>query len=159
MSDKLKTPRPQALLFACTYNSVRSPMAEAIARKYYGKEIYVQSAGVKAGDCNGFVTAVMAEVGIDLSEHTPKTFADLDDFAFDLIVSLSPEAHHTSVEFTRSMAVEAVYWPTLDPTAFQGSRETKLAAYREVRDTLTRRIKELLGPPGGASAGLHGAGI
>lgn len=159
MSGKGERRRPQALLFACTFNSVRSPMAEAIARKYYGKEIYIQSAGVKAGETNAFVAAVMAEAGIDLSGHMPKTFSDLDDFAFDLIISLSPEAHHSAIEFTRSMAVEAVYWPTIDPTAFQGSRETKLAAYREVRDTLTRRIKELLGPPGATTAGLHGAGI
>jgi protein-tyrosine-phosphatase len=137
--------RPQAVLFACTFNSVRSPMAEGIAKHLFGKEIYIQSAGVRKGEMNPFVVAAMAEIGIDLSEHEPHTFADINDTAFDVIVSLSPEAHHSAVEFTRTMAVETLYWPTIDPTAFQGSRETKMAAYREVRDTLKRRIRELLG--------------
>ena len=139
--------RPQAVLFACTFNSVRSPMAEAIAKHLFGREIYIQSAGVRKGELDGFVVAVMAEIGIDLSDHEPHTFAEIDDSAFDIIVSLSPEAHHSAVEFTRTMAVETIYWPTIDPTAFQGSRETKLAAYREVRDVLKQRIRELLGKP------------
>lgn len=136
--------RPQSVLFACTFNSVRSPMAEAIAKHLFGKEIYFQSVGVKAGEMNPFVVAVMAEIGIDVSEHMPRTIADLEDTAFDLIISLSPEAHHSALEFTRTMAVETIYWATLDPTAFQGSRETKMAAYREVRDTLRAKIKALL---------------
>jgi protein-tyrosine-phosphatase len=140
--------RPQAVLFACTFNSVRSPMAEAIAKLLFGKEIYIQSAGVRAGETNPFVVAVMAEIGVDLSDHKPRVFAALEDSAFDMIVSLSPEAHHTAIEFTRTMAVETIYWPTIDPTAFQGSRETKMAAYREVRDTLKRKIRELLARPG-----------
>ncbi len=138
--------RPQAILFACTFNSVRSPMAEALAKRLYGRHIYVQSAGVREGEINPFVVAVMAEIGIDMSQHEPRVFADLEDTAFDMIVSLSPEAHHTAVEFTRAMAVETIYWPTIDPTAFQGSRETKLAAFRDVRDALRARIRELLEP-------------
>ena len=148
--------RPQAVLFACTFNSVRSPMAEAIAKLLFGREIYIQSAGVRAGEINPFVVAAMAEIGVDLSEYQPRVFADLEDTAFDMIVSLSPEAHHTAIEFTRTMAVETIYWPTIDPTAFQGSRETKLAAYREVRDTLKKKIRELLARP--ADQG-NGAGV
>ncbi|MCC2096266.1 MAG: arsenate reductase ArsC [Hyphomicrobiales bacterium] len=136
--------RPQSVLFACTFNSVRSPMAEAIAKHLFGKEIYFQSAGVRRGELNTFAVAVMAEIGIDLSEHEPHTFAEIEDAAFDVIVSLSPEAHHSALEFTRTMAVETLYWPTIDPTAFQGSRETKLGAYREVREALKRRIRQLL---------------
>lgn len=157
MSESASHKRPQSMLFACTFNSVRSPMAEAIARKLYGREVYIQSAGVKAGEPNGFAIAVMQEIGIDMSAHEPHTFAELDDTAFDMIVSLSPEAHHTALEFTRTMAVETIYWPTIDPTAFQGSRETVLAAYRDVRDTLEKRIRELLGD---STEGIaHGAGI
>jgi protein-tyrosine-phosphatase len=143
--DKRK--RPQAVLFACTFNSVRSPMAEVIAKHFFGKAIYIQSAGVRKGELNEFAVSVIAEIGLDLSRHIPHTFAEIDDTAFDMIVSLSPEAHHSTVEFTRTMAVEAIYWPTIDPTAFRGSRETKLAAYREVRDVLKLRIWDLLGKP------------
>lgn len=120
-------------------------MAEAIARHYFGREIYFASAGIKRGEPDLFATAAMDEIGVDMSRHKPHTFEDLEDSNFDLIVTLSPEAHHKALEFTRAMAVDVVYWPTPDATATQGSREAILSAYRDVRDRLTARIKELLG--------------
>jgi protein-tyrosine-phosphatase len=137
--------RPQSVLFACTLNTVRSPMAEAIARHYFGREIYFASAGLKRGELDPFAVAAMEEIGVDLTRHKPHTFEDLEDSNFDLIVTLSPEAHHRALEFTRTMAVDVVYWPTPDATAAQGSREAILDAYREVRDRLAARIKEFLG--------------
>jgi protein-tyrosine-phosphatase len=137
--------RPQSVLFACTMNTVRSPMAEAIARHYFGREIYFASAGLKRGEPDPFVAAAMEEIGVDVSRHKPHTFEDLEDSNFDLIITLSPEAHHKALEFTRAMAVDVVYWPTPDATATQGSREAILSAYRDVRDRLDARIKELLG--------------
>jgi len=138
-------PRPQAVLFACTMNTVRSPMAEAIARHYFGRDIYFASAGIKRGEPDGFAVAVMEEIGVDISRHRPHTFEDLEDSNFDLIVTLSPEAHHRALEFTRTMAVDVVYWPVQDATAAAGSRAQILEAYREVRERLTTRIKALLG--------------
>ena len=138
--------RPQSILFCCTFNAVRSPMAEAIARYYYGREIYFASAGVKAGELDGFAIAAMDDIGIDIHKYKPHTFEDLEDSSFDLIVSLSPEAHHKALEFTRTLAVDVVYWPTVDPTAVQGSREQMLDAYRAVRDGLKKRITALLSP-------------
>ena len=137
--------RPQSVLFACTFNSVRSPMAEGIARHLFGREIFIASAGVKPGEADPFAITAMDEIGIDIAKHKPHSFADLEDDGFDLIVSLSPEAHRTALEYTRTMAVEVVYWPTIDPTAVQGSREQMLDAYRGVRDGLQKRIKEALG--------------
>ncbi len=136
--------RPQSVLFACTLNTVRSPMAEALARHYFGREIYFASAGLKRGDPDGFAMAAMDEIGIDITRHKPRTFEDLEDSNFDVIVTLSPEAHHRALEFTRAMAVDVIYWPTPDPTATQGSRETMLEAYRDVRDRLAARIKAFL---------------
>lgn len=144
--------RPQSVLFACTMNTVRSPMAEAIARHYFGREIYFASAGLKRGEADPFAIAAMEEIGVDMSRHRPHTFEDLEDSNFDLIITLSPEAHHKALEFTRTMAVEVVYWPTPDATATQGSREAILSAYRDVRDRLTARIKDLLGHPPVAGA-------
>lgn len=126
-------------------NTVRSPMAEAIARHYFGREIYFASAGLKRGETDPFAVAAMEEIGVDMSRHKPHTFEDLEDSNFDLIVTLSPEAHHKALEFTRAMAVDVVYWPTPDATVTQGSRDAILAAYREVRERLTAKIKELLG--------------
>jgi len=136
--------RPQSVLFACSMNAVRSPMAEGIAKYLFGREIYFASAGVRQGELDGFAVAAMDEIGIDLSRHKPRSFEDLEDSSFDLIISLSPEAHHRALEFTRTMAVDVIYWPTLDPTAVQGTRETMLAAYRGVREGLDTRIKTLL---------------
>lgn len=144
--------RPTAVLFACGMNAVRSPMAAAITRHLFPNQVYVRSAGVRQGELDPFVDAVMAEIGIDTSEHQPRTFEDLDESGFDLIVTLAPEAHHKALELTRTEAVDVEYWPTLDPTLATGSREQILDAYRAVRDQLMRRIKERLSwtpPPSG----------
>ena len=135
--------RPQSVLFACTMNAVRSPMAEGSAKHFFGREIYFASAGVRSSDADGFAIAAMDEIGIDIKKHRPQTFEDLEDTSFDLIITLSPEAHHRALEFTRTMAVDVVYWPTIDPTVIQGSREQMLDAYRNVRDGLEKRVLEL----------------
>ncbi len=144
---------PGAVLFACTLNAVRSPMAAAILKFLAGHRVYVQSAGVRAGELDPFMVAVMEEIGIDVSQHAPITIEDLNDTSFDLIITLSPEAHHQALELTRTMAVDVEYWPTIDATVMQGqgNREQALAAYRDVRDRLFRRIKERFGLEGGPS--------
>lgn len=142
--------RPGAVLFACAMNAVRSPMAEALLKYVAGKTIYVNSAGARKGERDGFVTEVMDELGLDVSKHRPRTFEELEDLEglnFDLIISLSPEAHHRALELTRTMAVDVEYWPTLDPTMEQGSREQRLEAYRQVRDQLLTRIRKRFPPP------------
>ena len=133
---------PSAVLFSCTMNSIRSPMAEAILKHFHGHHIYVDSAGVRTRDIDGFAVAVMDEIGIDLTRHRAKTFEELEDSSFDLVVSLSPEAQHKAVEMTRTMACDVEFWHTLDPSWVEGSRDERLAAYRAVRDELTKRIKE-----------------
>lgn len=131
---------PSAVLFACTYNAVRSPMAAALLQHFHGRRLWVQSVGVIKGEPDAFTVAVMEEIGIDLSRHRPSTFEELEDSSFDLVISLSPEAQHHAVEMTRSMACEVEFWHTLDPSVIEGSREMRLEVYREVRDQLQRRI-------------------
>jgi protein-tyrosine-phosphatase len=143
--------RPQAVLFACGLNSVRSPIAAGLFRELFGKTVYVGSAGVQRGELDPFAVAVMAELGIDISRHKPHTFEELDELEglnFDLIVTLSPPAHHKALELTRTLAAEVEYWPTHDATAAEGSREQRLDAYREVRDELMTRIRERFGRAG-----------
>jgi protein-tyrosine-phosphatase len=132
---------PDAVLFACSRNSVRSPMAEGLLKHLLGHRIYVDSVGVRPDEIDPFVIEVMDELGIDLSNHRGKDFEGLEDTSYDLIVSLSPEAQHQAVELTRTMACEVEFWNTLDPTIIEGNRETRLQAYREVRDTLKKRIE------------------
>jgi protein-tyrosine-phosphatase len=149
MSGAMLSRRPQSVLFACTFNAVRSPMAEALARHHFGRDVYFISAGVRPGVLDPFAVSAMDEIGIDISKHKPRVFADLEDEAFDAIVSLSPEAHHSALEYTRTMAVDVVYWPTIDPTAATGSREQMLDAYRNVRDGLQKRIMAMMEPVAG----------
>ena len=132
---------PDAVLFACSRNSVRSPMAEGLLKHLLGHRIYVDSVGVRPDEIDPFVIEVMDELGIDLSNHRGKNFEGLEDTSYDLIVSLSPEAQHQAVELTRTMACEVEFWNTLDPTIIEGNRETRLEAYRQVRDTLKKRIE------------------
>src|SRR5271163_3644620 len=137
--------RPLAVLFACGLNSVRSPIAAGLFGQMFGRGTYVVSAGVRKGELDPFAVAVMEEIGIDISRHRPITFEELDDLEglnFDLIVTLSPEAHHRALELTRTSAVDIEYWPTADPTDTEGSREQRLDVYRTVRDQLLTRIRE-----------------
>jgi protein-tyrosine-phosphatase len=136
---------PGAVLFACTQNAIRSVMASAIMKHFYGHKTYVTSCGVRAGQNDPFVAAVMDEMGIDIGKHRPQDFDDLEDSSFDLVISLSPEAHHRALEMTRTMAIEAEYWPTLDPSITMGAREQILDSYRDVRDQLTRKIRQRFG--------------
>jgi protein-tyrosine-phosphatase len=139
-----------AVLFACGLNSVRSPIAAGLFAQIFGRSTYVGSAGVRKGELDPFAVAVMEEIGIDISRHKPITFEELEDWEglnFDLIVSLSPEAHHRALEITRASAVEVEYWPTADPSAFEGNRTQRLDAYREVREQLLARIQERFAKP------------
>lgn len=144
-----RTARPQAVLFACNFNAVRSPMAAGLARQLLGKSVYVASAGVQKGEqADPFAVAAMEEIGIDISRHRPLTFEEFEDLEglnVDLIVTLTPAAHHKALDLTRTAAVAVEYWPMPDPTAAEGSREQRLAVYREVRDQLMARIRERFG--------------
>ena len=139
-----RSARPQAVLFACGLNSVRSPMAAALFKHFFART-YVGSAGVRKGELDPFAVAAMDEIGLDIGKHKPMTIEELEDWEglnFDLIVTLSPEAHHRALEVTRTLGADVEYWPTADPTAIEGTREQRLDAYREVRDQLAKRIRQ-----------------
>lgn len=141
--------RPQSVLFMCGQNCVRSPMAAVLARHLFGRSLYVGSAGVMKGETDPFVTAAIDEVGLDLSRHRPQTLEELEEnegLGFDLVITLSPDAHHRALELTRTNAIDVEYWPTPDPTLASGNREQRLDAYREVRDELERRIRARFRP-------------
>jgi protein-tyrosine-phosphatase len=142
---------PAAVLFACNFNRVRSPMAEALLKRFVGNRIFVDSCGLKRppeafidpanpSGVDPLAAEVMAEVGCDLSGYRVKTFDELEDDSFDLVISLSPEAQHRAVEMARGRAAEIEYWPIHDPTLTEGSRQARLDAYRLVRDSLAQRI-------------------
>lgn len=150
MSDKPGERLPDAVLFCCNFNQVRSPMAEGLLKHLAGTRIFVDSCGLKRGAFNPdeddievdpLAAEVMKQVGIDITRHRCKTFGDLEDESFDLVISLTPEAQHRAVELARGRSAAIEYWPTLDPTLTEGSREHRLEAYRQVRDSLAARIR------------------
>ena len=141
--------RPTSVLFACTQNAIRSPMAEAMLKHFHGHHIFVDSAGVRTGELDPFAVAVMEEMGVDLSRHRPKAFDDLEDDSFDLVVTLSPEAHHRAIEMTRTTAFDVEFWNTFDPTLIEGNRDMRLDAFRQVRESLLKRIRERFPPDPG----------
>ena len=140
---------PGSVLFACTHNAIRSPMAMSLMRYLHGKRVYVDSVGLRPLPVDPFAVSALDEIGIDLSVHQPKSFDQLEDDFFDLVVSLSPEAQHRAVEMTRTSSCEIEFWPTMDPSIATGNREMRLDAYRSLRDQLLERIQTRFPRPGG----------
>ena len=144
---------PSAVLFCCDHNSVRSPMAEGIMKKYYGTRIYVQSAGVRSElEVDGFSVAVCAEIGVALEKHRVRSFEEMEAWgdridAYELIVALSPAAMRQAQEYTRYHALDVEYWPVIDPTGLGEDRAARLANYRQTRDQIEARIRDRFGPP------------
>lgn len=148
MAPNNETP-PRSVLFACGLNSLRSPMAAHLFGHLLGPSVKVMSAGVQTTDLDPFAVAAMAEIGIDIAEHRPITFEELEDnegLDVDLIVTLSPKAHHKALELTHRLSAAVEYWPTSDPSVIEGSRDQRMHAYREVREQLAKRIVERFGP-------------
>lgn len=146
MPDFIEEPvgvkNPDSILFVCGMNAIRSPMAEILTRSILNGKVYVASAGVTRGERDMFVDAVLEEDGLSLNERQPVGLEELNDGYFDLIITLTPQAHHVVLERMRSFAANVEYWPMPDPTLVTGSREQRLSAYRDVRDRLKRKITE-----------------
>ncbi len=133
---------PDAVLFSCSMNAIRSPMAAAMMKHLFGGAVYVESCGVRAGELDPLAVEVMDEIGIDLSHLHPKTFETLADTSFDLVITLSPQARHKAMEITRAQAVDVEYWKVPDPSAYEGTREQRLAAYRQARDEILKQLRQ-----------------
>ncbi|WP_170327936.1 low molecular weight phosphatase family protein [Ruegeria arenilitoris] len=147
------TPLPQSVLFCCDHNSVRSPMAEGIMKKFYGTGTYVQSAGVRNDfEIDGFCISVCHEIGVELSRHRTRSFDEMQEWgddlsSFDLVVALSPASQRKALELTRIFHLDVDYWPIMDPTGLGENREAKLFHYRQTRDQIIGHLKERWGEP------------
>ncbi|NOD31286.1 low molecular weight phosphatase family protein [Ruegeria atlantica] len=146
-------PLPQSVLFCCDHNSVRSPMAEGLMKKFYGTGTYVQSAGVHNDlEIDGFCIAACHEVGVELSRHRSRSFDEMQEWgddlsSFDLVVALSPASQRRALELTRVFHLDVDYWPIMDPTGLGETREEKLHHYRQTRDQIIGHLKDRWGEP------------
>jgi arsenate reductase len=128
-------------------------MAEGLMKKFYGHRAYVQSAGVKHElEIDGFAVAVCREMGVELERHRVRSFDEMEQWGddlsgFDLIVALSPASQRRALDLTRHYHLDVEYWPILDPTGLGETREAKLAAYRQARDQIVKRLLDRFGPP------------
>lgn len=144
---------PSSVLFCCDHNAIRSPMAEGMMKRFYGRTAYVQSAGVKNDmEVDGFAIAVCDEIGVPLAAHRSRSFDEMQDWGddlgqFDLIIALSPASQRMALEMTRHAHLEVEYWPVMDPTGLAEGREARLAVYRQTRDQIRARMLERFGPP------------
>ena len=149
---------PSSILFCCDHNAVRSPMAEGLAKKFYGHAAYVQSAGVYNDlEIDGFSIAVCAEMGVELQRHRSRSFEEMQEWGddlsgFDVIIALSPASQRQALELTRYYHLTVEYWPIMDPTGLGETREAKLDSYRQSRDQIIARMTERFGPPTGRPA-------
>jgi len=153
---------PHSVLFCCDHNAIRSPIAEGMMKHFYGRAAYVQSAGVKNDmEVDGFAIAVCKELGIEISQHRSRSFAEMKEWgddlgSFDLVVALSPASQRQALELTRVSHLEVEYWPIMDPTGLAESRDAKLAIYRQIRDQIRHRMIDRFGPPIVPSAAAEG---
>jgi protein-tyrosine-phosphatase len=144
---------PQSILFCCDHNSVRSPMAEGLMKKFYGTGTYVQSVGVRNDlEIDGFTIAVCQEINVELARHRSRSFDEMEQWgddlsSFDLVVALSPASQRRALELTRYFHLDVEYWPILDPTGLGETREAKLASFRQARDQIIERLTERWGEP------------
>ena len=134
-----------AVLFACNINAVHSAMAEAMVKHAFPGKIFVDSCGVTPGIQDGFATAVMQEIGLDISAHEPKSFDDLDSGFYDVIISFSPEAHDAARALTQNIDCETLYWPVDNLANLTGSRDEMLRAYRHVREDIQGKLSIYFG--------------
>lgn len=146
-------PIPGSVLFCCDHNAIRSPMAEAMMKHFYGRAAYVQSAGVRSDlEVDGFAVAVCREIGIELGQHRTRSFDEMQDWGddlsgFDLVVALSPASQRRALEMTDVFHLDVEYWPVLDPSGLGEGREARLAAYRQTRDQIRAHMIARFGPP------------
>lgn len=126
-------------------------------KKAHGREVYVQSAGVKNElEVDGFAIAVCAEIGVELSRHQVRSIDEMSDWgddlsSFELVVALSPAAQRRALEMTRYYALDVEYWAVLDPTGLGGNRDQILYHYRETRDQIWNKIVNRFGGVSGAT--------
>jgi protein-tyrosine-phosphatase len=143
--DNDRSAAPRSVLFLCGQNAIRSPIAESLARALILPNVFVASAGVRAGERDPFVDAVLEEAGLPPRKKQTTALEDMEDAYFDLIVTLAPEAHHAALELTRTMAIDVEYWPTPDPSVATGTRAQIMDAYRDVLMRLKDRIEARFG--------------
>lgn len=138
----------QKILFLCTGNSARSQMAEAFVRKYASDRFEAHSAGLQPKGINPLTIKVMDEIGIDVSSQTSK---GMDTYwgktGLHYVVTVCDNANENCPAVWPGVH-QKMHWSFEDPAAVEGTEESKLAKFREVRDLIDRKIQRWLADQG-----------
>ena len=135
------TPAPDAVLFICYLNSIRSPIAEGLMKKRFGETTYVQSCGLAAGEIDDLMVAIMKESGIDMSGHKARTLSELSDTSFDVVITFTEDAGEAARAYFEDTDAVIEVWPTPDPTAGMLDVRAMMNNYRAVRDYIDGRLE------------------
>ena len=138
---ELRAMRPRHILFLCVANSARSQMAEGIARSLAPQEVKVSSAGSSPSSVRPQAIQVLKEIGIDISGHRSKGLDSIDAGSVDAVITLCAE-EVCPVFLGKAVRI---HWGLPDPAGVTGTEETRVNAFRSVRDELRRRLKVLFG--------------
>ncbi len=134
--------KPFNILFLCTGNSCRSQIAEGWA-KWYGSPLFeIESAGIETHGKNPRALAVMKEVGVDISNQESTKVSDDMLTGADLVVTVCGHADEHCPVLPPGTKKE--HWPLEDPAKAQGTEEEIMQQFRESRDDIEARVKELL---------------
>jgi arsenate reductase len=130
------------ILVLCTGNSCRSQMAEGYLRKYAGDSADVFSAGVETHGLNPKAVEVMAEDGIDISNHTSNHVDEYNNMAFDLVITVCDHAHERCPFFP---AAKVIHHNFPDPAKATGTQEAVMDAFRRTRNMIREYCRKLAG--------------
>jgi arsenate reductase len=122
------------VLVLCTGNSCRSQMAEGYLRHFAEGRIEVVSAGIRTHGLDPRAVQVMAEDGIDISNHTSKTVDSVLDRPYDLVITVCDHAHE-HCPYVPGPA-ERIHRNFPDPAKATGTEEEVLNAFRTTRDEI-----------------------
>lgn len=129
----------ERILVLCTGNSARSQMAEGFLRAALGDRFEIYSAGSKPSRVRPEAIAVMKEAGIDISSHRSKHLYEFLGTEFRYVITVCDNAAETCPVFPG--VAERIHWSFEDPAAVEGDEETRLAAFRRIRDQIAERIR------------------
>ena len=127
------------VLVLCTGNSCRSQMAEGWIRAERGDCWEVTSAGTKPAErVHPLAVHVMAEAGVDISLATPRLVDEFLGQSWDLVITVCDSARETCPVFPGP--VEMLHVSFSDPADATGNTEEKTRVFREVRDSIRKRL-------------------
>ena len=130
------------VLFLCTHNSARSQMAEGLLRHMAADRFDAFSAGTEATEVQPLAIEAMREIGIDISGQTSKTADAFRGQRFDYVITVCNQANESCPIFPG--AAERMHWDFDDPRAAAGSDEEKMRVFRQIRDEIESRVRELV---------------